>query len=141
MISDYLCNVFTLSITRMTALVLIRTTPLHHNHFTAFFRDHPGQPVPEENFWALWCKGRLTEADTPTVVGRHSIRTNHGASGPPSNTWFPGPTQVLNPNGISIGAGVFAGLTSDRPTDTQTDHATRSVTIDPIYVHSTCEAA
>jgi len=19
-----------------------------------FFRDHPGQPVPEENFWTLW---------------------------------------------------------------------------------------
>ena len=32
-----------------------------------FFRDHPGEPVPEENFWTLWCKGRLTEADTPTV--------------------------------------------------------------------------
>ena len=29
-----------------------------------FFRDHPGEPVPEENFWTLWCKGRLTEADT-----------------------------------------------------------------------------
>jgi len=23
--------------------------------------------VPEENFWTLWCKGRLTEADTPTI--------------------------------------------------------------------------
>jgi len=32
-----------------------------------FFQDHPGQPVPEENFWTLWCKGRLTEADTPTI--------------------------------------------------------------------------
>jgi len=38
-----------------------------HNHFTAFFRDHPGEPVPEENFWTLWCKGRLTEADTLTI--------------------------------------------------------------------------
>jgi len=38
---------------------------------------------------------------------------------PPSNTWFPEPTRVLNPNGISISAAVFAGLTSvtDRPTD------------------------
>ena len=27
----------------------------------------PGQPVPEENFWTLWCKGRLTEADTSTI--------------------------------------------------------------------------
>ena len=32
-----------------------------------FFRDHPGEPVPEENFWTLWCKRRLTEADTPTI--------------------------------------------------------------------------
>jgi len=23
-----------------------------------FFRDHLGEPVPEENFWTLWCKGR-----------------------------------------------------------------------------------
>ena len=43
----------------------------------------------------------------------------------PSNTWFPGPTQVLNPNGSSIGAAVFAGLTS--VTDRPTDHAARSV--------------
>jgi len=32
-----------------------------------FFQDHPDEPVPEENFWTLWCKGRLTEADTPTI--------------------------------------------------------------------------
>jgi len=42
------------------------------NHHTTtvlrpFFWDHPGEPVPEENFWTLWCKGRLTEADTPTI--------------------------------------------------------------------------
>jgi len=23
--------------------------------------------VPEENFWTLWCKARLTEADTLTI--------------------------------------------------------------------------
>jgi len=44
----------------------------NHNRFTKtvlrpFFRDHPGEPVPEENWWTLWCKGRLTEADTPTI--------------------------------------------------------------------------
>jgi len=39
----------------------------HHNRYTALFRDHPGEPVPEENFWTLWCKGRLTEANTPTI--------------------------------------------------------------------------
>jgi len=33
----------------------------------SFFWDHPGESVPEENFWTLWCKGRLTEADTPTI--------------------------------------------------------------------------
>jgi len=42
----------------------------HHRSTTVlwpFFRDHPGEPVPEENFWTLQCKGRLTEADTPTI--------------------------------------------------------------------------
>jgi len=24
--------------------------------------------VPKENFWTLWCKGRLTEGDTPTIL-------------------------------------------------------------------------
>jgi len=37
----------------------------------------------------------------------------------PSNTCFPGPTRVLNLNGISIGSVVFEGLTNVRyrPTD------------------------
>jgi len=50
----------------------------HHNHnrFTALFPGPPGEPVPEENFWTTWCKGRLTEADTNQPAGRHSIRTN-----------------------------------------------------------------
>jgi len=43
----------------------------HHHHTTTvlrpFFRDHLGEPVPEENFWTLWCKGRLTEAETQTI--------------------------------------------------------------------------
>jgi len=39
----------------------------HHNCVAALFWDHPGGPVPEENFWTLWCKGGLTEADTPTI--------------------------------------------------------------------------
>ena len=56
----------------------------------------------------------------------------------PSNTWFLGPTRVHDPNGISIGSAVFAGLTSvtDRPTDRPTDHATLSITIRHIYVRS-----
>jgi len=38
------------------------------------------------------------------------------------NTWFLGPTWVLNQNGILIGSSVFAGLTNvtDRQTDQQT---------------------
>ena len=32
-----------------------------------FFRDHPSELVPEENFWTLWYKGRFTEADIPTI--------------------------------------------------------------------------
>jgi len=63
--------------------------------------------------------------------------------GPASNTWFHGPTPVLNPNGISIGSAVFARVTSvtdrlsDRQTDRPTDYATGSVTIGCIYVCST----
>jgi len=67
-----------------------------------------------------------------------------GGSGPPSNIWFHGPTQVLNPKGSSIGAAIFAGLSSvtdsretDRQTDRPTDHAARSVRIGRIYVRST----
>jgi len=47
---------------------------------------------------------------TPLLV---KIAPSHGVSG------LPGPTQVFNPNGISIGSAIFAGLTSvtDRPTD------------------------
>jgi len=52
---------------------------LHHHHTTTilrpFFRDHPGETVPEENFSTLWCKGRLTEADTGHPAGCHSIWT------------------------------------------------------------------
>jgi len=43
----------------------------HHHHTTTvlqpLFWDHPSEPVPEENFWTLWCKGRLTEADALTI--------------------------------------------------------------------------
>jgi len=39
----------------------------HKPQLRPFLQDHPGEPVPEENFWTLWCKGRLTEAATPTI--------------------------------------------------------------------------
>jgi len=46
----------------LTITTTITTTVLR-----PFFWDHPGEPVPEQNFWTLWCKGRLTEADTLTI--------------------------------------------------------------------------
>ena len=51
---------------------------------------------------------------------------------------FLGLTRNHNPNSISIGSAVFAGLTivTDRP-DRQTDHATPCITIGCIYGRST----
>ena len=46
----------------------------------------------------------------------------HGRMWTPSNTWFLGPTRVLNLNGISISSAVFAVFTS--VTDLQTDRQT-----------------
>jgi len=42
-------------------------SPLHTTpqpFYGPFSRDHPGEPVLEGNCWTVWCKGRLTEADT-----------------------------------------------------------------------------
>ena len=64
----------------------------------SFFRDYPGEPVPEENFWTLWCKARLTEADTPTIQlgatpsGLTSAHLHH----PP--IFFTGQMPFLPPN-------------------------------------------
>ena len=64
------------------------------------------------------------------------IVPSHGGSGPPSNTWFLGPTRVHNPNSISMASAVFVGLTIVM--DRLTDHTTLSVTIIVhVYVHST----
>jgi len=43
------------------------TQDTHTHILRPFFQDHPGELVPEENFWTLWCKGRLTEADTQFI--------------------------------------------------------------------------
>jgi len=42
-------------------------------------------------------------------------------SGPPSNTWFPGPVQAHNANGIWIGSAVFAQMTIVDPYTLQRD--------------------
>ena len=48
-------------------LVAVTHTLTHTTVLRPFFRDHLGEPAPEENFWTFWCKGRLTEADTPAI--------------------------------------------------------------------------
>ena len=49
-----------------------------------------------------------------------------GGSGHPPKTWLLGPTEVHNPNGISISSAIFARLMS--VTDRPTDHTNLSVT-------------
>jgi len=65
-----------------------------------FFQDHPGEPVPEENFWTLWSKGRLAEADTPTIW------LGATPSGLTSDAWLHHPPIFLG-----------AGCPSCRPTN------------------------
>jgi len=36
-------------------VILYIVTHTHATVLRPFFRD-PGEPVPEENFWTLWCK-------------------------------------------------------------------------------------
>jgi len=60
------------------------------------------------------------------------------------NAWFPGPARVLNPNGISIGSAVFAGLTSviERQTDRLTDRPHYSVGNNRPHIRTCyCDAA
>jgi len=77
--------------------IYVRTTEII-TVLQTFFWDHPGEPVPEENLWTLWCKGRLTEADTPTIrlgatpYGLTSAHLHH----PP--IFFTGRMPFLPPN-------------------------------------------
>ena len=63
-----------------------------------FFRVHPGELVPKENFLTLWCMGRLTEANTPTIrlsttpSGLSSAHLHH------SPCFFTGRIPFLPPN-------------------------------------------
>jgi len=49
------------------ASITMRRPPPHHNRFTVLFPRPPGWDDARKNFWTLWCKGRLTEADTLTI--------------------------------------------------------------------------
>ena len=57
----------------------------------------------------------LPPSNLPLPMGRSRLQ---------SNTWFPGPTRILKPNGISIDSAIFAGLTYKYVTDRQTDWQT-----------------
>jgi len=76
----------------------------HHNTTTTttvlrpFLRNHLGEPVPEENFWTLWCKGRFnTDRHTDHPARRHSIQTNQ-CPPPASPHIFRGRMSFLPPN-------------------------------------------
>jgi len=74
-----------------------------HTHkqplYGPFSWDHPGEPVPDESFWTLWCKGRLTQADTTTSQlgttpsGLTSAHLHH-----PTPIFFTGRMPCLPPN-------------------------------------------
>jgi len=51
----------------------------------------------------------------------------------PCNRWFLGPIWIHSPNGISIGLAIYALLTAVTDRQTDSDHATLSVTIGSIY--------
>ena len=75
---------FTFLSSHQSPLTIEASRPLwftaYHHHTTTtvlwpFFRDHSSEPMPEENFWTLWCKGRLTRGrHTDHPDGHHSIR-------------------------------------------------------------------
>jgi len=75
----------------------------HHDRFSHFCIDNRRVSL----YFTIGCPVPLSKLSPPM-----------GGSGPPSSTWFPGPTQVLNPNSILIGSAIFAGPTS--VTDRQT---------------------
>jgi len=64
-----------------------------------FFRHHLGEPVPEENFWTSWCKGRLTEADTQTI--RLGATPSGLTSAYLKHPFFTGWMPFLPPNSVN----------------------------------------
>ena len=79
----------------------IKSKPKHTQTRTTvsrpFFRDHPGEPVPEEKFWTSE-QGKINRGrhiDHP--AGCHSIRTNQ-CPPPPFPIFFTGRMPFLPPN-------------------------------------------
>jgi len=89
---DKICNNIALHILSFWESHTTTTTP---QPFYGPFS--PGELVPEENFWTLWCKGRLAEAHTDYLAGCHSNRTNQCLPSP-SPIFFTGRMPFLPPN-------------------------------------------
>ena len=79
--------------------VLVKTAK--HTNTTSvlwpFFQDHPGEPVPEDYLRILWCKGRLSEADTQTIWWA-PLHPAKQCPPPPSHHFFTGRMPFLPPN-------------------------------------------
>jgi len=100
-------------------LIIINVDVLEGTVFTTttttvlqpLFQDHPGEPVPEENYWTLWCKERLAEADTLTIwlgATPSGLTTAH-LQHPP--TYFTGRMPFCCPNNSvrALEGTVFSG--------------------------------
>ena len=66
--------------------------------------------VPCKRRWVCWVCQPLTHLCMPVCVLPLPSPKSPFAWGMQSNTWFLGPTCVHNPNCISVGSAVFAGL-------------------------------
>jgi len=70
-----------------------------------FYRDYPGEPVPEEIFfWTFMVQGKITEADTPT------IRMGATPSGL-INDLPPAPPPICTPDALAAASlPIYTGL-------------------------------
>jgi len=81
------------------------------SHLTHDSLAHP-RPLPKLhlNWFSRFCRLQsVLILYNGTPLSPFKIAPYHGGL----VTWFPGPTRVLNPNGILIGSAIFARLTSD----------------------------
>jgi len=78
--------------------IAISTTTTTTTVLRPFFWDHPGEPVPEKNFWTFMAQGKINRGrHTDHQAGRRSIRTNQ-CQPPPSPPYFTDWMPFLPPN-------------------------------------------
>jgi len=88
----------------------LKIAPSHRPPPNTWFLEHPSQQ-PKQQLDQFSHFGRVPSG-MPGHVVPLKLPLHTGWSGPPSNTWFPEPTQAHNPNGIWIGPAVFAQITA-----------------------------